>query len=293
MANAFNIQSGNANILPGFNGATDKVIAPENQPNNVVQTLPSAAVTPATTGSGGSGGGSSTPAITPVSTATINAIMQSIANQVATNNGQFTNAQTSNTGADAVAENTHTQQVITNNQAHDTAIQNAEQAAAQGNQGLQAILASMGALGGTGQVLAGRAVANSANNDIGTAGNTYTANNQAISDAEGAAQQARQERDLTLENNLTADNQDANAKGIQTILNAASTQGDQATYNRFLPQLVNATSAPVALQPTAVAYNSAPTSSYSAPGNVAVQAAPAATSSTTPVNSALYVTKQS
>ena len=55
--------------------------------------------------------------------------------------------------------------------------------AAQGGQGLRAVLAAMGALNGTGSVLADRAVSQAANKDIGDAQNTFETNATSLTNA--------------------------------------------------------------------------------------------------------------
>lgn len=233
---------------------------------------------------------SSTPAITPVSQATINAIMQSIANHVAQNQTDFNTAKSANAVDDATNQNTYNNQVQTNTGSRATAIQNAETAAAQGNQGLKAVLASLGALNGTGEILAGRAVANSANSDIGGADQTYQTNANSIAEAKGAYDNSKADRDNALNSALTSDNQNAQSTGIQDILNDAKSQGDVATYNKFLPQLVQATAPSAPLAATHTVYNPASVNTFAPTSGLRVTAS-APASSTTPVNSALYVKK--
>jgi len=242
---------------------------------------------------------SSTPASTPVSQATINAIMQSIANEVATNQNAYNSAASVNATSDAQAGIDHTNQVQGNTSSRATAVQNAEQAAAQGNQGLKAVLASLGALNGTGQILAGRAVADSANNDIGTSDQTFQNNATAIQNAQTTYDNSAHERDAALKTALSGDNQQAQSTGIQNILNEARSQNDTATYNKFLPQLVQATVPTQAILPSTTTYNPASVNSFAPTSGLNVTAAPATNSaaasaaSTTPVNSALYVKKTS
>jgi len=257
--------------------------------------------------SGGYGGSSSTntssapsaPPITPVSQATIDAIMHSIANSVAQNQQDFERASASNANDDAQAGIDHGNQVHTNTESRATAVQNAEQAAASGNQGLRAVLASLGALNGTGQQLAGRAVADSANNDIGGADQTFQNNATAIENANNTYTNAAHDRDATLAAHLRVDNQGANATGIQSILNDANSQNDTATYNRFLPQLVQATAPSAPIAATHSTFNPATVNSFAPTSKLNVTNAPvtnsaaASSSSTTPVNSALYVKKTS
>ena len=260
-----------------------------------------ASSTPATTTTTTRGSTTASTA-TPISASTIAAIQAAIQGAIANNNATAQNAQIANAGADANEQGQYLGQEQTNNAARGSAIQNADQAAATGNQGLKAVLASLGALGGTGQVLAGRAVADSANSDIGGADSTYTNNNQAIQNANNDYYNQKVQRDNALAANLKTDNADASTQGYQDLLNDAETQGDTATYQKFLPSLVAAATQPTqSLLPTPLTYTSAPTSAYApgssqnvttaatAPGAAASQVA--AQNAVTPVNSALYTTK--
>jgi hypothetical protein len=263
---------------------------------------------PAATGgiSSGDDSSSSSAATTPKATVNpglISSILASIANEISTNQGNYQNAVNANAGDDATEAN----QVTTQNQGNTTSraqsIQGAEQAAASGSKGLDAVLASLGALNGTGSVLAGRAVASTANSDIGGADATYQTNATNISNADAAYQAAAKQRNTTLTNNLTADNQDATHTGDQNIINDAEDIGDTATINKFLPGLTASTAPAVQLAPTQLSYNAAPVSSYAPASGLTVTSAPtggsnaasttAAQNAVTPVNSALYVNKNS
>lgn len=233
---------------------------------------------------------------TPVGQPTIDAIMQSIANQVTQNKGAYDTAASYNANEDAQDKIDNTNQIQGNTESRSTAVQNAEEAAAQGNQGLKAVLASLGALSGTGQILAGRAVADSANNDIGGADQTFQNNATAIQNAQTAYTNSAAQRDAALKTSLATDDQNANSTGIQDILNDASSSGDTATYNRFLPQLVAASTPVQSLTGTTTTYNPATVNSFAPTSGLRVTSQPstnsaAATASTTPVNSALYVKK--
>lgn len=254
---------------------------------------PSASTPAATTPVTSVGGGSGTPAKTPVSQDTINTIMASIAQQVAQNQEKFQGATNQNAGADAQDLSKYNTNTQNNNESHSSAIQNAETAAAQGGQGLRSVMASMGALGGTGQVLANRAVANSANNDIGGADKTYQTNATALDQAQHDYLTAAKDRDITLQNNLSNGDAASRGSGIQSILNAANSLGDTATYNRFLPQLVPAQAAPQAIAPVPIASNPAAVNTYAPTSGLTVNSQPATAASTTPVNSALYLKKNS
>lgn len=76
--------------------------------------------------------------------------------------------------------------------------------ASQGGQGLRAVLAAMGALNGTGSVLADRAIAQAANKDIGEAQNTFDTNASTLTDAWADTEAEKEKREaaarLALEN---------------------------------------------------------------------------------------------
>jgi hypothetical protein len=259
--------------------------------------------TPAVKGNSlGSSSSSSTPAASStVSPTLISSILASIANEISTNNSNAQNAKNANAGDDATEKNEVTTQTQGNTTSRAQAIQGAEQAAASGSKGLDAVLASLGALGGTGSVLAGRAVASTANGDIGGADSTYQTNATNITNADAAYQSAAKQRDVTLNNNLTADNQDATNAGDQNIINDAENIGDTATVNKFLPGLTASTAPSVQLAPSQLSYNAAPVSSYAPASGLTVSSTPtggsqgasltAAKQAVTPVNSALYVNK--
>lgn len=278
------------NANNGYGITNDQINLPNANYQATLIANPSS--TPTTTG-----GGSSSSS-TPVSQATIDAIMQSIANNVTQNQNAYNTAASYNQTQDQQDAIDHTNQVQGNTESRATAVQNAEQAAAQGNQGLKAVLASLGALNGTGQVLAGRAVADSANNDVGGADQTFQNNATAIQNAQTAYLNSAAQRDAALKTALATDNQNANATGIQSILNDASSNNDTATYNRFLPQLVQASTPVQALTGSTTTYNPANVNTFAPRSGLTVTSQPstntaAATAATTPVNSALYVKKNS
>ena len=230
---------------------------------------------------------------TPVTQQTIDAIMQSIANAITTNQNAFNSASHINATSDQQAAIDHANQIQGNQSSRAVAIQNAEQAAAQGNQGLRAVLASLGALNGTGQILAGRAVANSANNDIGGADKTYQDNATAIENANNTYHNSAAQRDATLQDTLDKDNKQARSTGLQSILNDAQSANDTATYQKFLPQLVESTAPSAPLLPATTTYNPATVNTFAPTSGLNVSTKATTASTTTPVNSALYVSKRS
>jgi len=75
-------------------------------------------------------------------------------------------------------------------------------AAANGGRGLNSVLASLGALGGTGQVLANRAVANEANIDVGNANKTFDTNAANLFDSYGKIKKEEDQRQLNAKKTL-------------------------------------------------------------------------------------------
>ena len=149
--------------------------------------------------------------------------------------------------------------------------------------------------------MAGRAVADSANNDIGGANNTYTTNNQNIAAADAAYQTAKGSRDQALNTALTTDKQNTANSIYQNIIDQAQNIGDTKTAATYLPDLVGSTAPITPINANPVLYNGANVGAYApgssqqvtsaatAPGAAASQTA--AENAVTPVNSALYTTK--
>jgi hypothetical protein len=232
-----------------------------------------------------------------LSPAIIAGVLASIVNNQAQDQASFQTATNQNAASDQIAQNQQNTDLQNNTSTRAAAITNAEQAAAQGNQGLKAVLASLGALNGTGSLLAGRAVADSANGDIGTANNTYTTNNEAIQSAIQNYIQAQTARNNTLAASLATDQKNDATTGYQNIIDQAENFGDTATAAKYLPQLVGSTAPTASLSAAPVTYDGANVAAYAPTNSVNVSASPsqsspaAASSAVTPVNSALYVTK--
>lgn len=231
-----------------------------------------------------------------LSPAEIAATQASINNGIAQNQAAYNVANQDNLNNDKqqYADEQGQEQLNTGNRA--AAVQNAEQAAASGSKGLDAVLASLGALDGTGSVLAGRAVANSANSDIGAANQTYTTNDEAVQKAikDYATQVAT--RNAALKNSLGIDNRNTRMTGLQDEVNAAENVGDTSLVSQLLPQLAAATAPSQQLVATPVIYNPAAIGSYAPSNSLTVTAAPstpaaANTPAATPVNSPLNITK--
>lgn len=243
----------------------------------------------------GNPGVSTTPAGV-LSPAQIAATQASITNNINQDQNNYNTANAINLANDKQQQLLEKAQQQNNIGGRTDAIQNAEQAAATGNQGLKAVLASLGALDGTGQVLAGRAVANSANTAIGTANETYTTNEENIKKAIDAYATQVNDRNAALLTALHMDNRNARTTGIQQEVNAAESVGDTPLIAQLLPQLAASTAPAQALQPASVLYNGAQVNAFAPANSLNVTAAPTQQSAAlapplTAVNSPLKVTK--
>lgn len=259
---------------------------------------PNAPPPAATGGGGGGGGGSTTPAGGHLAQSVIDAVMQSIANDIAQNQGNYDTALATNQANQANGDKQYDTEATNNTEGRAKSIQQAEQAGAQGLQGLDAVLASLGALNGTGSILAGRAVASTTNNDIGSANQTFQTNDQAIKNARGAFDTGYNQDNANLKSALDTDNKSARATGYQDLLDQANSIGDTSLYQKYLPLAVGATTPTQAIAPTIVPVAQATTAAYGANSPFTVKAttptpsapvAPAA--GVTPTNSSLAITK--
>lgn len=283
---------------PSFGGGTQGLQV-QSSPglNNIVPGSTATPVTaPAATAGSTSGPAGSTSGGGTLSQAVINAVMQSIANDVAQNNGNYATALKTNQANQANGDAQYGTDNVNNTEGRAQSIQQAEQAGAQGLQGLDAVLASLGGLNGTGSVLAGRAVANTTNNDIGTGNQTFQTNKQAIQNAQSAYDTSYNQDNANLKTALDTDNKGATATGYQDLLDQANSIGDTSLYSKYLPLAVGATTPTQAISPTVVPVSQATTASYGASSpftvkavNPTVPVAPA--SGLTPTNSALAITK--
>lgn len=252
-------------------------------------------VAPAGTG-GNTGGGNSTSGGGTLSQSVIDAVMNSIANDVAQNNGNYSTALATNQANQANGDAQYGTDVVNNTEGRAQSIQQAEQSGAQGLQGLDAVLASLGALNGTGSILAGRAVADTTNGDIGNANQTFQTNGQAITNAKGAYDTGYSQDDANLASARDTDNKSATGTGYQDLLDQANSIGDTSLYSKYLPLAVGATTPTQAIAPTVVPVSQATTASYGANSPFTVKAAPSTTpvapaAGLTPANSALSITK--
>lgn len=104
----------------------------------------------------------------------------------------------------AIDQGKYTGQVTQNEQNLTGNRQAALLQASQGAQGLRAVLAAMGALNGTGSVLAGRVVSQAANKDIGDAQNTFETNAGNLTGAWADTEANDKQRRTTAKNALDA-----------------------------------------------------------------------------------------
>lgn len=168
---------------------------------------------------------------------------------------------------------------------NETALVNA----AQGRQGLNATLASLGALNGSGITLATRAVTKGANEDLSGAADNFATNAQALDSANGAFQAEDKERkDQATTDAANASESVANegAKDqlgyYQNLSNDYAAEGDSANATKYsnlasaLFPTIAATTVPAAGPSYSAASYQAPSlSSYQTGANTAVTATPA------------------
>lgn len=95
---------------------------------------------------------------------------------------------------EAINLKAYNDQVGSNEKNRSTSIQAGQLSAAQGARGLLGVLGSLNALGGTGQLLANRAVATEANKDIGEANRTFDTNATTLANARAATEQDEKNR---------------------------------------------------------------------------------------------------
>lgn len=136
--------------------------------------------TGAVVGGGGSGGGGTVDVTAAARNNILNSYLPSLLTQRDTEWGNIDRAyQSELSGFDAAgqnAKNDFDKNTFTNDNNLSRNRQNSLISAAQGQQGLRSVLASLGALSGTGETLAKRAVSQAANADLGEAQSTYATN---------------------------------------------------------------------------------------------------------------------
>lgn len=140
------------------------------------------------------------------------------------------------------SEGDYGDQTVTNNTNLSKNKQNALVSAAQGRRGLRGVLASIGALFGTGGKLADRAVTTEANQDIGQATDTAATNQKQLDTAIGGfreedknrradADTAKQNQRLSLEGTVASDRQKL-YKDMADIYSKAGKTDEAATWLR-------------------------------------------------------------
>lgn len=250
------------------------------------------------TSSGGTGGGSA-PAKPPLDQAAVDATKQAIDALDTQQNVGYKNIQDSYGsligGYDrekARTEGEYNEQTVTNNTNLQKNKQNALVSAAQGRRGLRGVLASIGALFGTGGKLADRAVTTEANQDIGGAVDTAAGNAQQLDTAIGRFREedvnrraeagtARGNQRTRLEGDVASDRQ----KLYRTMAEIYKEAGDEAAagdwlrragdLNEFIAQRTAVAQTP--FSKLAAAYTPGQLSDYLAgAGDMTVEVGPAA-----------------
>lgn len=137
----------------------------------------------------------------------------------------------------------YTDQVTGNEKALSTGNQAAMLAAAQGGRGLRATLAAMGALGGTGAVLADRAIMDSANKDLGGATENFETNAKTLQTAWGDFEKLDEDRRQEAGNIRNTNRQAVEAdiltnrqKLLQDMASYWEQAGNQGEYGNYMGQ---------------------------------------------------------
>jgi hypothetical protein len=146
-------------------------------------------------------------------------------------------------------------------------------AAANGGRGLNSVLASIGALGGTGRTLANRAVANEANLDIGEANRTFKTNAENLTGTYGELKMQEEKRKREAENTFEKTKQareyDALSKRQQLHKDMADLWSRAGNSGEFSKSMGNARGLDADIMrnsnPTGVASYSRDALNYSAP----------------------------
>jgi hypothetical protein len=200
------INQGQYGIGPyvGYTGIGTQANVPAAPANNNQQ------LAPEVTG-GGSGGGASQFVDTSAARATTQGQIDSLgrqhANMDASAQAEYDQLIAQYGEENAANEANYTGQVTKNENVRSGGISQSLASAAQGGKGLRASLAAMGALGGTGSLLANRAVASSANKDVGGVNETFDTNaenlNSAWKQTEREQRQRKSDADSSLVNAKT------------------------------------------------------------------------------------------
>jgi hypothetical protein len=165
------------------------------------------------------------------------------------------------------------EQVISNERALSAGNQAAMLAAAQGGRGLRATLAAMGALGGTGAVLADRAIMDSANKDLGGARENFDVNAKTLQTAWGDFEDSDKKRRREAETVKTGNKKAVEAdvltqrqKLLQDMASYWEQAGNTGEYGRVMGDATSLTPQIAAKSAPRMAYTPA-AASYS-PGNL-------------------------
>jgi len=178
---------------------------------------------------------------------------------------------------DAAAKASYDTQVSTNESNRTSMMQQALLAAAQGGRGLMSTLAALGALGGTGRDLANRAVAASANADIGEGDRTFKTNAEDLMTSWSKTQQDQEDRKAEAEAARANEEAAARKENLQTrqslyekMASLWSDAGNNSEAARFLglvgelaPQIASNTSTrAAAYKPSEAAFTPGKLQSY-------------------------------
>lgn len=149
----------------------------------------------ANTGNGGSGGNYvDTTAARNSTLGQISSLDTRLANLNQSSKDQLDQLLARYNSEDALAQGQYNDQVTTNEKTRSGNINDALVAAAEGGRGLRSNLSALNALNGTGLLLANRAIARVANNDVGGANETFDKNAKTLNNAWAATEQDQRNR---------------------------------------------------------------------------------------------------
>lgn len=195
------------------------------------------------------------------------------------------------------------EQVVGNEKALSTGNQAAMLAAAQGGRGLRATLAAMGALGGTGAVLADRAIMDSANKDLGGARENFDVNAKTLQTAWGDFEDSDKKRRIEAETVRTSNKKAVESdvltqrqKLLQDMAGLWEQAGNTGEYNRLMgdatgltPQIAAKSAPRMAYTPTEASYSPGKLDSYLAGAqNMQVGRKAGGVGASTALNNPLY-----
>lgn len=178
--------------------------------------------------------------------------------------------------------------------------------AARSGQGLRAVLASIGALSGSGQNILHRLVGEAANSDLNAAHQTFGTNATSLNEAGKAMDSAERNRRVDADSALFNDQQDARASVLNSkktlydqlanLFGTGTAQGDDYAGKSaaLAPQIADTTKASVAsYQPASSLYSPQSLSTYLAgTKNLNVNTSGGPTTPSTPLNSPLFPSGQ-